>query len=270
MENPVDIYIIGTGMVGYRQLTKEAEDALKESEKSYLVHLHGMFEDYVDQMDIETHDLRDLYEEGKPREETYREMATTVLDAAEEATEPITLAIYGHPMVFVSPSRMVLERAPERDLMVETRPGISSMDCLYVDLELDPGRSGIQMFEATDLITREYQLNSHVPAMIWQVGSVGRVDYDTSDQKPEQFTPLREYLQQFYPDDHTVTLAQTSTYPITESDQIEFDLCEFESMCDQITHLQTLYIPPVERKSIQNQEYYEKILDSDEVEVMIE
>lgn len=254
LKNPIDIYIIGTGMVGYRQLTREAEAAIEESERVYLVHLHGLVEEYLEQFDVETYDLREYYEESGDRRKIYNEMAEHVLDAADETDSPITFAAYGHPMVFVSPSQLIIDRASDRGVTVETRPGISSMDCLFVDLQLDPGVNGIQMYEATDLLTREFELNPDVPAMIWQIGALETGLYDTAVSKPERFSRIREYLRQFYPTDHTMTLAQSATYPITEPKLVDFELDEFESMADQITGLQTLYIPPVRTRPVQNEE----------------
>lgn len=254
LENPIDIYVIGTGMVGYRQLTKEAEAAIEESGRVYLLNLHGVVEEYLEQFDVETYDLRTYYEEHRDRREIYDSMAEHVLDAADDTDSPITFAAYGHPLVFVSPSQLIIDRAPERGLTVETRPGISSMDCLFVDLQLDPGVNGIQMYEATDLLTREFRLNPDVPAMIWQIGALETGLYDTAPSKPERFSRIREYLQQFYPSDHTMTLARSATYPITESKLVDFKLDAFESMADQITGLHTLYIPPVRTRPVQNEE----------------
>jgi uncharacterized protein YabN with tetrapyrrole methylase and pyrophosphatase domain len=268
-DNPVDIYIIGTGMRGYRQITKEAEAAIEASERLYSIHLSDLYDGYLSEFDIERVDLRDYYQEGKDRVDTYEEIAETVLDAGESCSAPITFAIYGHPMVFVSPSEIVIDRADERGLTVETRPGISSMDCLYVDLEIDPGKGGIQMFEATDMLLREWELNPEVPAMIWQIGAVESSIHHTSvEDKPERYSRVREYLQQFYPDDHSVVAAQTPIYPTTEPKQYEFQLDEFESMHEDLNKLQTLYIPPVRQRPTQNQDLAERFRTSDHLETI--
>lgn len=270
-DNPVDIYIIGTGMRGRQQMTKEAERAIEASERFYSIHMSKLYEEYINQMDVEQYDLRGHYSEGKDRVDTYEEVAETVLEAAEEVNEPVTLALYGHPMVFVSPSRKVINRAEERGLVVEVRPGISSMDCLYTDLGFDPGQSGVQMFEATDMLLREWELNPEVPAMIWQIGAVESSIHHTSvEDKPERYSRVREYLQQFYPDDHTVISAQTPIYPTTEPKQYEFQLNEFESMHEDLNKLQTLYIPPVRERPVQNEELQEQFRTVDHLEMITE
>jgi len=270
-KNPVDVYIIGTGMRGYQQMTKEAEMAVEASDRLYSIHLSEIYGEYLDGLGVDRYDLRDCYSEGKDRVETYEEIADEVLQGAKESDGPVTFALYGHPMVFVSPSRKVINRAKEKGMTVETRPGISSMDCLYVDLQLDPGQSGIQMYEATDLLLREWELNPEVPAMIWQIGAVESSIHHTSiDDKPERYERIRKYLQQFYPDDHTVVSAQTAIYPTTESKQYEFQLDEFESMHEELNKIQTLYIPPVRQRPVQNEKLAEQFRTTEHLEMITE
>lgn len=266
-ESPVDIYIIGTGMVGYSQMTIEAQSTLEAAERIYLVHYQDTVYEYMEEH-AETIPLTAEYTEGEARQHTYDRMAEQVLDGAEELEGPVVFALYGHPMVFVSPTRWVLDRAPDRGLEVEVLPGISSMDCLYTDIGLDPAAHGLQMIGATDLLLRDYEIQPNMPAMIWQIGSVETVLYNTADNDPKRFTRIREYLQQYYPDDHIVYLLQTATYPITESKQIEFTLEEFEQMHDRINDIQTLYVPPAEKPEVVNQELYEKLESADHLETI--
>lgn len=252
-ESTVDVFIIGTGMVGYRQLTREAEAALAKSDKVYLVHGQKSVEEYI--RDEHSVDVIDLIEEYTPQEErsaTYNRMAKRVLAGAEKTSGTICFALYGHPMVYVSPARIVAEQGAERGLNIEILPGISSMDCLYTDIHLDPASNGIQMFEATDLLLREFDLNPDVPVMIWQIGTVETVLYTQADSKPGRFTNIRNYLERFYPSDHIVSLLKTATYPITESERIDFELHKFEEMHNQIDPVHTLYIPPVNDKTVEN------------------
>ena len=46
---PYDVYVVGTGMVGYRQLTREAEAALHRSDRVYLVHYQALVERYIEE-----------------------------------------------------------------------------------------------------------------------------------------------------------------------------------------------------------------------------
>lgn len=142
------------------------------------------------------------------------------------------------------------------------------MDCLYADIGFDPAENGVQMFEATGLLLREFELNPDIPAMIWQIGALESAIYTTAASKPERFTRFRKYLERFYPPDHTVSLLQTATYPISDSQQIEFEIGEFETMADQITAVQTLYIPPVRKRPVQNEKLAELTESADHIKTI--
>jgi uncharacterized protein YabN with tetrapyrrole methylase and pyrophosphatase domain len=250
----IDVYVAGTGMVGYRQVTPEVDAALRDATTIFVVHPQDLVvEHFRSGYGADVVDLASEYEEGEVRSDAYRNMAERVLDAAE-ADAPVALAVYGHPTVFVSPASLIRERAPDRELAVEMLPGISSMDCIYTDFGIDPGETGIQMFEATDLLLREFDLNPEVPAMIWQVGSVETVLHSTTDSAPGRFTRLREHLQQYYPDDHEVSLLRAATYPITEPERLSFSLSEFESMHDLVDPAHTLFVPRVREPPVRNAE----------------
>lgn len=256
-------------MVGYRQLTREAEAALEKSERAYLVHYQTLVKEYLeDDLGCEVIDLTAEYSPEENRAEAYERMAEEVFTGAEEVDGPVSFALYGHPMVFVSPARWVFRDAEERGFEAKVIPGISSMDAIYADIGLDPAANGIQMFEATDLLVREFDLNPDIPAMIWQIGSVETALHTVSESTGDRFTNIREYLQQFYPDDHTAYLLQTATYPVGESKQIEFTLDEFEDMSDQINFIQTLYLPAVRERPPQNEELLERLTSSDHLEVI--
>ncbi|HHF7375804.1 hypothetical protein [Legionella bozemanae] len=40
------------------------------------------------------------------------------------------------------------------DIKIEILPGISSLDCLFCDLRVDPGSCGIQAYESTEFINK--------------------------------------------------------------------------------------------------------------------
>lgn len=248
----IDVYVAGTGMVGYRQLTREVEAAFEQSTRIFVVHPQDLVLDHLrEEYDADVVDLTTEYRVSEARDDAYDRMAERTLDAAA-AEPPVTLAVYGHPKVFVSPSTHVTARAPDRGLSVETLPGVSAMDCIYAEFGVDPA-NGIQMFEATDLLVREFELNPDVPAMLWQVGTVETTLHSTADSAPGRFTRLREHLQEFYPDDHDVSLLRASTYPVTEGERVTFPLSEFESMHDRVTPSHTLYVPPVRDRPVRNE-----------------
>jgi uncharacterized protein YabN with tetrapyrrole methylase and pyrophosphatase domain len=148
---PFDIYVLGLGIIGVRHLTREAEDCLRASRTVYFVD-HGFgVPEYLAGLGPRPVSLLSEYEEGRNRIETYRRMAAAVIDGAL-TDPPVCFATYGHPTVFVYPSLLIQRAAAVLDLRVHIVPGISIFDTAFIDLGLDPGLTGLQVFEATALL----------------------------------------------------------------------------------------------------------------------
>lgn len=85
---------------------------------------------------------------------------------------------YGHPGVFVSPSRRALAIAREEGHAAKMLPGVSSEDYMFADLEFDPAIHGCCAFEATHLLVKNTPLDTSVNNILWQVGGVGVTKMD--------------------------------------------------------------------------------------------
>src|SRR5260370_28320061 len=103
--------------------------------------------------------LLPFYERGKERVPTYGRMAAEVINAAI-ARSPVCFATYGHPLVYCYPAILIQRAAKLLNLRVETFPGISSLDTLFVDLGIDAATDGLQMYETTDLLLRPRPLHN--------------------------------------------------------------------------------------------------------------
>jgi uncharacterized protein YabN with tetrapyrrole methylase and pyrophosphatase domain len=188
-------------------------------------------------------DLTVYYAEDKHREQTYREMASRVIDSALKK-RPVAFAVYGHPTIYAYPPFLVREMAAQLGLKVKILPGISAMDCLFADLAIDPSVNGIQMFEATDILLRRHQLNSSAATLVWQIGSVCTALYSTTVSTPSRFFGFRDYLLSFYPGDHKVYSYFANPHPMLKAEIHEFTVEELPEFAEILHAAVTLYIPP--------------------------
>lgn len=241
----VDIYIVGLGMVEYAQVTREVENALERASEIYSVHDRRLVEEYLETFGADVVPVWSEYEKGRDRVEIYERIADRVLEGAKSNTEPVALAVYGHPFVAVSPSKRVVERAREAGLEVTVMPGISSLDNLYVDLELDPVTSGLQVFEATGFLAQETKPNPEVPLFLFQIGLLGIEQYSEPDPSAQQLDALGRHLSKYYSETHEARLVKTATYPISDPENRRIPLYEFESIADIVETAHTLFVPPV-------------------------
>jgi len=239
---PFDIGIVGTGIVGTHQLTREAEEVIRRSRRTFVIADGYGVTDYVRTLCADVTDLGVLYEPGRNRLPTYHRMAAEVVGAAV-ADPPVCLATYGHPWVYCYPTTLITRAAPHLGLHVEVFPGISAFDTLIVDLGMDIADNGIQMYEATDLLLRRRPLQNDVNCVIWQPTVVGDPTCPADWYEPEQFMPLQRYLLGFYPPDHEVALVTTKTFPLTRSAVERMPLADLAARLAGAPGVGTLFIP---------------------------
>jgi uncharacterized protein YabN with tetrapyrrole methylase and pyrophosphatase domain len=256
---PFDIGIVGTGIVGTHQLTREAEEVIRRCRRTFVIDSGYGIPEYLETLCPEVKELGSLYEPGRDRLRTYRRMAAEVVSAAV-VNAPVCLATYGHPWVYCYPTTLITRAAPLLGLHVEVFPGVSSFDTLLVDLGTDIALSGIQMYEATDLLLRRRPIQSDVTCVIWQPTVVGDPTYHTEPYTADQFTPLQEYLLRFYPADHAAAIVTTKTYPLTRSVVQRLQLGNLAVELQRAPKVGTLYIPPLSERPVEDTELLKVML----------
>jgi uncharacterized protein YabN with tetrapyrrole methylase and pyrophosphatase domain len=256
---PFDIGIVGTGIVGTHQLTREAEEVIRRCRRTFVIDSGYGIPEYLETLCPEVKELGSLYEPGRDRLRTYRRMAAEVVSAAV-VNAPVCLATYGHPWVYCYPTTLITRAAPLLGLHVEVFPGVSSFDTLLVDLGTDIALSGIQMYEATDLLLRRRPIQSDVACVIWQPTVVGDPTYHAEPYTAEQFTPLQEYLLRFYPADHEAAIVTTKTYPLTRSVVQRLQLGDLAVELERAPKVGTLYIPPLSERPVEDAELLDVML----------
>src|SRR5215218_8387876 len=164
------LVVIGTGIKTVGQLTVEAIAWMQKADKLLYVVGDPVAKETITQLNPEgAESLSDLYAEGKPRIETYNQMVERVVECVREGLLTC-LACYGHPGVFVYPSHESIRRARSEGFDAKMLPGISSEDCLFADLGVDPGIYGCQSFEATDFLINNRTTDPRSSLVLWQIG----------------------------------------------------------------------------------------------------
>ena len=240
---PFDIGIIGAGIVGSHQMTREAEEVVRRSNHTFVIASGYGLPEYFKTICPKVTDLGYLYEPGMNRLSTYQRMAAEVVSAAL-AERPVCLAVYGHPWVYCHPTALISRAAPLVGLHVEVFAGVSAFDTLLVDLGTDIAEHGIQMYEATDVLLRRRPLQTDVTTVLWQPTVVGDPTYPSGPYSREQFLSLQEYLLTFYPATHQVKLVTSKTHPLARSSVSTFELGGLAEQLAGAPSMGTLYIPP--------------------------
>jgi precorrin-3B methylase len=256
--SPFDIAIVGLGIVGVRQITREVEETVRRCRHTFVIDGGFGVVPYLKSICAEVTSLLSFYERGKERLPTYRRMAAEVINAAI-ADSPVCFATYGHPLVYCYPAILIQRAAKLLNLKVEAFPGISSLDTLFVDLGIDAATDGLQMYETTDLLLRRRPLQNDVPCVLWQANAIAEPTYETDRRSADQFSPLQDYLLEFYPPEHPITLVLSKTFPLLESIVETYRLGTLGPDLARGPQSGNLYIPPVRRRPIADQNLLNKL-----------
>ena len=104
-------------------------------------------------------------------------------------------------------------------------PGISAEDCLYADLGVDPGATGCQSYEATDLLVFKRHIDTSAALILWQVGVIGELRV-TATPRHDNLPTLVEYLRDFYDADQPIVIYEAPTYSVCDPIIVETALGE--------------------------------------------
>jgi hypothetical protein len=75
----------------------------------------------------------------------------------------------------------------------------------------------------------------------------------------DQFLRLQDYLLEFYPPEHPVTLVVSKTFPLQESLVETYRLKTLAVELERGPQAGTLYIPPLRHRPIEDREVFEKL-----------
>ena len=220
------LVIVGTG-IGSAQLTTEARAAIAGAEDVLFLVGDPVSERVILDLAPQARSLSGLYEHS----DTYGRMTEAILDPARRGRR-VCAAFYGHPGVFVLPSRDAIARARAEGIEARMLPGISALDCLFADLAVDPAASGCQTYEAGDFVRRRPAIEPRAALVLLQVG-VSAVD------------KVVEALLDSYPSAHEVVVYEASPYPGIAP---LVEPVALERLGDAaLSQRSTLYVPPVDR-----------------------
>jgi uncharacterized protein YabN with tetrapyrrole methylase and pyrophosphatase domain len=255
---PFEIAVVGLGIKGIHQLSREGEETIRRCAQTFVADSSPGVVEHLRTISPQVVDLADRFRGGAHRAEIYRGIASEVVAVALESP-PVCFAVYGHPTVYSYPTALVQRAAAILDLRVSILPGISFLDTLFVDLGLDPGFDGLQLYEATDLLARRRPLQPDVPCVIAQAPAVGDPAERQSYANIDSIARLQEYLLTFYPADHAVILVVSAPHPLVAPIRRTMALSNLATVLAAGPRSATLYLPPIQRRPIADTEFADRI-----------
>jgi len=239
--------VIGTGIKFLSHLTNEAQTHINQSEKLLYLLNDPAMEQWLLQKKPQAESLEPLYTKYAERLECYQAI-TQYIVATVQQNMNVCVLLYGHPTIFAMPALNAAKQTKQLGYFTKILPGISAEDCLFADLMLDPGDHGCQSFEATDFLIyqRKFDPSSHL--ILWQIGILGKLEHVFEIDNQKNADVLSEYLQQWYPENHKVTLYEAAQYPGFEA---KVEIIPLNNLPQaEFSRLSTLYIPPAKVAAI--------------------
>lgn len=235
-----DLLLVGTGIDPLLHLTPEAREALSVARCVYHLTAAGP---YLATLNDNVIDWREWYL-GSAGTEIYQAMAERLIEDAR-AQPVVALAIYGHPLILVDTSQMVIDRGMQEGLRVEVVAGVSSLDVLLQHLLLDVGLAGLQVYEANQMVLYKKYPRPDVACFVMQVGAFGTKQLTKArPNHPERFVGLRDFLLERYSTTHPAVLITCPFMPGLPLIRHDVRVGELGDLSDLIHTGMTLYLPP--------------------------
>jgi len=217
---PGSLALVGMGMTLGSHLTPISRSHIEQADVVFAALSDNLVEEWLKRMNPDVRSLQGNYAEGKSRMLTYREWLEMIM-AEVRVGKSVCAVFYGHPGIFAWTPHKAIEAARAEGFEAHMEAGVSSEDCLYADLGIDPGRYGCQHFEASQLMLFDHRIDNASYLVLWQVALAGDTTLGRlGGTGPEYRQLLVDRLAQDYPLEHEVIVYRCATLAI-EAPRIE-------------------------------------------------
>lgn len=239
-----DIFLLGSGIKSFYQLTLEARYVLGECSELYYYHDLPSFEKYI--KDIHRHPvslLKKFYLDGRERGDIYQDTVDFLIERARK-NPGIAFITHGHPLVGSTLSQMLMSTAREEGLQVEVCSGVSCFDTIMTDLKLDPVENGLLFLEASLLLAKPFLIQSALDTVLMQIAQIGSsLAKRTEEHSSSQLSELKSLLLKHYPPNHPLSIVESSVEVGFESVVFGLTLGELDSTDFPLLYNHSLFIP---------------------------
>lgn len=236
----------GTGIKSLSHITKEFVSALRSADNTLYLVNEPLLEEWIQRESNSSENLRDIYYSFSSRYESYRNITEKILSELKIHRE-VFVVFYGHPTLLAKSTVDAANKA-KRDFSCEVvvLPGISSQDCLFADLLINPGDYGCCSVEATNFLSNGVSILPSMHVIIWQPGLLGQLGHEKNmhaNARDEKYFQFKSKLLDYYPESHEVVLYEASLFPNIAPRIERVKLSTIDGGCP-LNDMTTLYIPP--------------------------
>jgi len=241
---PSELVVVGTGIQVFSQATLATQGALRGADVVIFAVTNAWAARWIRDLNPRARSF-DYPRDGRPRREIYRTMVSEIVEALR-GNRRVCAAFYGSAALFTFPAHEAVRQARAQGFRARMLPGVSSLDCLFADLGVDPGEGGCQIFEATDFLVKKHALNCRAHLVLFQLAMVGNHGtYQANDETTIRsgLLSLTAWLRESYPADHAVVIYEAATAVFDEPRAESIPLGSLPNA--RVSEVSSLYVPPI-------------------------
>lgn len=194
------LILLGSGVTDSLQLTVEAQRVLTRYGSAYSLGLGPNLASFLKSQRVKVTELGDRFPAGRAFADAYLDIANFLVERTA-GERPVIFLAPGHPMIFNAIGRYLAMEGKRLGLGVQVVPGVSQVDLIIGGIGLDVSTFGLQIFDATRLVSRRIPLNPQVPALLMNLAGFGESTVAATESIPA-LEPLVAYLAGCYPPEH--------------------------------------------------------------------
>lgn len=191
------VYIVGLGIREFAEAPLENLLIISQADKLFfLVHDKEAVR-LLRRLSLWSEDLYRFYVSGKAQSQVYEDIADYVISNYEN--NRVVFATYGNPFFLNNISTMIYNEAKKLGIPVYAYIAPSSIDAIVTILLMDVQGHGFQCYMASHLLRKYPQIDTSVPLLIFQLGSLGEQKITLEGRlSTKDINGLKTFLQEMY------------------------------------------------------------------------
>ena len=236
------LVVVGTG-IRPGHLTQETRKQIERADEVLYLLAELAPTSWIHQLNPSAESMIEIYGPGRDQREVYEELVERVLGRVRQGKN-VCMVTYGHPAVLDDSCHEAVRRARAEGYSAHLLPAVSALDCLLADLGVDPGRDGLQLFEATDFLLHRRVLDVSVPLVLWQISVIGETR-TTETVSRKGLSLLADRLEELYGADHEVVIYEATPFSVGRPTIDRSSVKDLASA--PVAGLSTLFVPALSK-----------------------
>ena len=238
-----NLVVVGSGIKSIAHLTEETKRVIQNADKVlYLVNEDNL-KTWINRESKEAESLEPIYFNYPKRIDAYHHLTLHIVNEYRRVKN-LCVVFYGHPTVFADSALNAVKIIKAENGKASVLPAVSAMDCLFSDLQIDPGEHGCFSIDATELLLYERSIDVASHLILWQVAGLASHDM----QLTKKLVVLEDYLRNYYPSQQLVCIYEAAILPSLKA-RVEW--IKLDALCQtEIKPMSTLYVPPATKMKL--------------------